>query len=142
MVGPDGQPLADVPLNSVADVVRALAATFNQVRKSEVDPKTGNCLGLLAGQLLRAMQEGELAAEIEALRAELERQKRERGHTEATSSEVASGVGDLHGEAGADPGAASDGPSSLDGESGLPAGPVAEGTAVEDIIADIPPMFG
>jgi hypothetical protein len=142
MIGPDGQPLADVPLNSVADVVRALAATFNQVRKSEVDPKTGNCLGLLAGQLLRAMQEGELAAEIEALRAELERQKHERGHTEATSSEVASGVGESGGEVSADPGADTTRPGIADGESGLPAGPVAEGAADEDLIADIPPMFG
>jgi hypothetical protein len=67
-MGADGQPLADVPLESVGDVVKALAGTFNQVRKGEVDPKTGNCLGLLAGQLLRALQEGELADEIEALR--------------------------------------------------------------------------
>jgi hypothetical protein len=126
----------------VADVVKALAGTFNQVRKGEVDPKTGNCLGLLAGQLLRALQGDKLADEIEALRAEVERVKHERSNAATAGPQVASRVGDLHGEAGADLGATAGESGSADGEGGLPAGPVAADAAVEDIIADIPPMFG
>jgi hypothetical protein len=110
----------------VADVVKALAGTFNQVRKGEVDPKTGNCLGLLAGQLLRALQEGELAGEIEALRRDLEQVKHERGSVAADGQEVASGVGDLHGQGDADPGAPSPRADSDHDDGGTDAGSVAE----------------
>jgi hypothetical protein len=119
-----------------------LASTFNDVKKGQVDPKTGNCLGLLAGQLLRALQGDNLANEIEALRADVERVKNERSNAETAGPQVASGAGDLHGDAGADPDPAADEPGSLDGESGLPAGPLAADAVDEDIIADITPMFG
>lgn len=90
----------DVALATVADVTNALAATFNQVRSGQLDAKTGNCLGLLAGQLLRALQEGELAAEMEAqagamekLRASVEEMRHERRHAKNAVVAAANGVG-------------------------------------------------
>jgi hypothetical protein len=81
-----------VPLASVADVVKALATTFNDVRKGQLDPKTGNCLGLLAGQLLKAMQGSELASEIEELANEVaEMKKRANGNAAQTSEDAAGG---------------------------------------------------
>jgi hypothetical protein len=47
---------ADLPLSNVEEVVTALGITFNQVRKGEMDARTANCLGLLAGTLLRAFR--------------------------------------------------------------------------------------
>ncbi len=80
----------DVPLGSVADVTNALAVTFNEVRKGQLDSRTGNCLGLLAGQLLRALQGSELADEIEELTREIAEIKRANGNTPKTSEDTAS----------------------------------------------------
>ncbi len=63
---------ADVPLASVRDVVVLLGDTVNRVRKGELDAKTGNCLGVLSGVLLRALEEGDLAEQIRELRSSIE----------------------------------------------------------------------
>jgi hypothetical protein len=63
---------ADVPLTSVRDVVVLLGDTVNRVRKGELDAKVGNCLGVLSGVLLRALEEGDLAEQIQQLRASIE----------------------------------------------------------------------
>jgi hypothetical protein len=56
---PPGTP--DLPLDTVADVARAaLAITFNQARRGQVGVALANCLGQLAGQLLRATEGGDL----------------------------------------------------------------------------------
>lgn len=57
----------DLPLKSVADVVTALAETINQVRTGRLAVNVGNCMGVLAGVLLRAIEGGELEARIAAL---------------------------------------------------------------------------
>jgi hypothetical protein len=82
----------DMPLDCVTDVVRALATTFNAVRRGQLDPKTGNCLGLIAGQLLRALQDSELAAEIEELAKEIQEIKSANSNA-AKPSEEAAGAG-------------------------------------------------
>lgn len=64
-VAPSDAP--DLPLRTAADVTAALADAFNRVRRGQLDVKVGNCLGLLAGQLLRAIDGGNLAARIETL---------------------------------------------------------------------------
>jgi len=51
--------LPDVPLKSVQDVVALLAATINQVRKGQVDPRISNAVGYLAGILLKGMEQGD-----------------------------------------------------------------------------------
>ena len=59
----------DLPLRSVGDIVRALGLTFNHVRTGRLDARVGNCLGVLAGVLLRAVEVGELEERIAALEA-------------------------------------------------------------------------
>ena len=46
----------DLPLKTIADVVAALGETINQVRTGRLAVNVGNCLGVLAGVLLRAIE--------------------------------------------------------------------------------------
>jgi hypothetical protein len=48
----------DLPLRDVADVTALLGQTINEVRRGQLDPKAANCIGVLAGVLLRALQDG------------------------------------------------------------------------------------
>src|SRR4051812_14467574 len=50
----------DLPLRSVADVTAALAEAYNAVRTGRMDARVGNCLGVLAGVLLKAIEGGDL----------------------------------------------------------------------------------
>jgi hypothetical protein len=59
----------DLPLRTVGDIVRALGLTFNHVRTGRLDARVGNCLGVLAGVLLRAIQGDELEQRLAALEA-------------------------------------------------------------------------
>jgi hypothetical protein len=61
---------ADLPLRTVADVAAALAVTRNQVRTGKVAVQVGNCLGVLAGVLLKALEGGDLERRIAALEAQ------------------------------------------------------------------------
>ena len=61
----------DAPLGTMRDVVAFLGATANRVAKGVIDVKVGNCLGLLCGQLVRALEKGILEARLEALEAVL-----------------------------------------------------------------------
>jgi hypothetical protein len=131
----------DVPLATVADVVKALATTFNDVRKGQLDPKTGNCLGLLAGQLLRAMQEGELAAELEALRQEMEALKNERGHAAAAGSEAPPASSAAEGSTDAAGGEHPAGSGADDDSGGTDAGPVASEALAEEVDESLAPLF-
>jgi hypothetical protein len=53
----------DLPLRVVADVTALLGKTINEVRRGQLDPKAANCIGVLAGVLLRAFQDGREDAE-------------------------------------------------------------------------------
>ncbi len=131
----------DVPLATVGDVVKALASTFNKVQKGQLDPKTGNCLALISGQLLRAMQEGELAAELEAMRTEMEAMKHERGNAAATSAESSPADSDAAGGADAPGGANQERSSAGDDLGGDEAGPMA-GEALEgEMESSLAPLF-
>lgn len=50
----------DLPLDTVKDVVAMLAQTMNQVRTGKVAVQIGNCLGVLAGVLLKALEGSDL----------------------------------------------------------------------------------
>jgi hypothetical protein len=65
----------DLPLRSLQDVAAMLAATVNQVRRGELDSKVGNTLAVLAGQLMKAIEGGDLEPRLEAIEAELAKQK-------------------------------------------------------------------
>src|SRR5262245_23705917 len=58
----------DLPLATVADVVALLGQTINQTRKGALDPKVCNAVVQGASVLLRALEGGELAAQLEELR--------------------------------------------------------------------------
>jgi hypothetical protein len=53
----------------VNDVTALLAQTINQVRCGSVDSKTGNAVGYLASVLLKALQQGDIEARLQALEA-------------------------------------------------------------------------
>jgi hypothetical protein len=59
----------DLSLKSVEDVVKALATTFNAVRTGRLDARVGNCLGVLAGVLLKAIEGSDLEQRLAALEA-------------------------------------------------------------------------
>ena len=51
------------------DVTELLSETINQVRTGVLDPRVGNCIGYLAGIVLKAVDQGEFAARLAALEA-------------------------------------------------------------------------
>jgi hypothetical protein len=98
---PDGE---DVVLMDVASVLALLSETVSQVRRGQVDPKIGNCLGYLASIALRSIEGHELTKQIEELRAEVEKMRNEkhRQHEPGTNS-FAPSDGNVVTEAAVDP---------------------------------------
>lgn len=66
----------DLQLKSVADVVVALGLTINQVRSGRLAVNVGNCLGVLAGVLLKAIEGSDLEQRLAALEANAKRRVR------------------------------------------------------------------
>jgi hypothetical protein len=64
-----------MPLATIPDVAAFLGVAINRVLHGRTDPKTGNCLAVLCGQLIRAIEGGALTHEIEAMEKELRRLK-------------------------------------------------------------------
>jgi hypothetical protein len=61
---------ADVPLATVADVVKLLGQTVNETRKGQLDVKVANALGYLLSVALRALQDSDLEKRIAVLEAQ------------------------------------------------------------------------
>jgi hypothetical protein len=59
----------DLPLRTVADILAAVEATFNQVRRGQLDARIGNCLGVLAQVQLKATEGSELERRVAVLEA-------------------------------------------------------------------------
>jgi len=59
----------DAKLNGARDTVDLIAATINQVRRGEIDPKVANTVGYLVGLLLKALHETETERRLSALEA-------------------------------------------------------------------------
>jgi hypothetical protein len=93
-----------VALESLPDVIALLATTINEVRRGKMDPKVGNCVGVLAGQLIKALNE-DLTKELIEVRKLLE--SRLKGEAGVTNGQCAAGAGET--EAGPGPHAATDG---------------------------------
>jgi hypothetical protein len=87
----------DVALESIQDVIALLAATINAVRRGKMEPKVGNCLGVLAGQLIKALNE-DLAGELAAVRQLL--QARLKGETGVKNGQCAAGAGEAEAGSG------------------------------------------
>jgi hypothetical protein len=62
---PAGTP--DLPLRTVTDVVTLLGQTINQTRRGDMDPRVANAVGMLTGQLLRALEGADLAERVARL---------------------------------------------------------------------------
>jgi hypothetical protein len=62
---------ADLPLSDVRDVASALADTFAKVRKGQLDPRVGNCLGQLLATMLQALKSSDLEERIAGLELRL-----------------------------------------------------------------------
>ena len=58
-------PLPPIPMATPQDVITILVDTISRVRSGELDPRLANCIGALAGQLLRAFEIAQTAARIE-----------------------------------------------------------------------------
>jgi hypothetical protein len=79
----------DVALDSVRDVVTFLAGTVNQVRRGQVDPRVGNCLGVLCGHLLKALED-DLTQELAEVRKLIEGRSHGNGIAPGTGASQAS----------------------------------------------------
>jgi hypothetical protein len=68
---PDPGPVEDVPLGTVADVAVLLGKTINEVRAGRLEPKVGNAVAVLVGQLLAALRGGVIEDRLRRLEEEL-----------------------------------------------------------------------
>jgi hypothetical protein len=70
-------PLEPMKLKSAQDVVELLEDTVNRVRSGEIDVKIGNCIGVLSGQIIKAIEVVTVSNRVEIIeRAILERTTR------------------------------------------------------------------
>lgn len=74
------QALSPVDIRQPKDVVSLLEDTINRVRSGELDIKVANCVGYLAGHLIKALEVAELAGRVEMVeKVILEKRKSYRG---------------------------------------------------------------
>lgn len=63
----NGHPLPPIEIGKPQDVVLLLADTINKVRAGEMDTRVANCLGVLSGHLIKAMEVSELEGRVETI---------------------------------------------------------------------------
>lgn len=61
------EPLPPMKLETPKDVVLLLVDTINRVRAGELDVKVANCLGVLTGHLIKALETAQLNDKLEAI---------------------------------------------------------------------------
>lgn len=61
------KPLPPIKINHSKDIVLLLEDTINKVRGGEMDLKVANCLGYLAGHLIKAIEIAKLEDRIETV---------------------------------------------------------------------------
>lgn len=67
-------PLPPMEIKAPQDVVNLLEDTINQVRAGELDVKIGNCIGVLSGHLIKALELVSVSSRVDVIeRAILER---------------------------------------------------------------------
>jgi len=70
------EPLQPIALKEGEDVILLLEDTINKVRTGEIDLKVANCIGYLAGHLMKAIETAKLEGRVEIIeRAILEKRK-------------------------------------------------------------------
>lgn len=60
-------PLPPVKLDTPNDAVTLLAETINQVRAGRLDVRVANCIGVLSGHLIKALEVAQLKDKIEII---------------------------------------------------------------------------
>ena len=58
-------PLPPITISNAQDVVKLLEETINQVRGGILDVKIGNCIGVLSGHLIKAIEVSSIATRVE-----------------------------------------------------------------------------
>lgn len=66
------EPLEPMKLETIKDVVILLAETINGVRVGSVDIRVANCLGILSGHLLKAMEISNFERRIDEIEEKIE----------------------------------------------------------------------
>jgi len=64
-------PASDVQVRTLGDVVTLVEATINDVRTGRVDVRVANAVGYLANVAIRALEQADLEARLEALESVL-----------------------------------------------------------------------
>jgi hypothetical protein len=133
VLGPEAP---DLELDSVPDVVKLLGDSINRVRKGTLDSKVANAVGYLGSVLLRALEGDRLAAELEALRRDVEALKNDHRH-DAAGGCPAAGAGGGAGGAGGSGAAGGPGGAAVDPDGGgAESRPVAAGDDVLPFLPD------
>ena len=60
-------PLTPVEISDSRSVVKLLATTINEVRQGEIDLRVANCIGYLAGHLIKALEVSEIESRMETI---------------------------------------------------------------------------
>jgi hypothetical protein len=131
----------DVPLATVGDVVSLLAMSINEVRKGAIDAKVANATGYLAGVLLRAMEESELAEQVRQLRDEIERLKHGDGNLASGGSAAGPGTAPPNGDGAGLVGGGPPEPGPDHDPGGNGAGRLAGPPAAVGLPPDVAPLF-
>lgn len=58
-------PLPPIEIAGSKDIIRLLVTTIGEVRQGEIDIRVANCVGFLAGHLIRAFEIGEVNEKLE-----------------------------------------------------------------------------
>ena len=61
------KPLSPVKLSKPKHIVILLEDTVNRVRSGEMDAKIANCIGVLSGQLIRALDMADISQRVEKI---------------------------------------------------------------------------
>jgi hypothetical protein len=69
---PPAEAIPDVKLTTTAEVIVFLGVTINEVRRGQLDPKVGNCLSALIGQLIKSIAPGDTADELAEMKKQIE----------------------------------------------------------------------
>ncbi|KKQ35288.1 MAG: hypothetical protein US50_C0019G0010 [Candidatus Nomurabacteria bacterium GW2011_GWB1_37_5] len=60
-------PLSPIEISDSRSVVNLLATTINEVRQGKADLRVANCIGYLAGHLIKALEVSELEGRLETV---------------------------------------------------------------------------
>lgn len=67
----NSRPVPPVEVKNTKDVVTLLSQTVNEVRQCLIDLRVANCLGYLAGHLIKAMEVADLEERVAKLETEV-----------------------------------------------------------------------